>query len=493
MPEAFISKKSVEIALAHLMKFGDTDIFPPTSELRARPWTSLELMPGLKAIDDLALAPKVTAQTNQVREPVYISAFQPRVAVQLPFLISVFSTMHAFSLIKFLEDSRNEILSSAIFSYRSNQSRPQELFDGDIGWQKFVDRQALLASERPWVVSIDIAQFYSSIKLTHLDQLVTRFALDETDASRIKYFFYYSQGPSYGLPVGGDYSRVIGEMILSEIDEKLVHFGWAFCRFVDDIRIYFATEAEARSSSYRLVQLMSLLGFQVNSSKFRIDRVSKIHSTKAVRFDRKKMGNLEQIDSNFFDPYSELVITRVEELKRVALANDLEQLIDCELEKISPDPRAVKMYISALNFSEAIEIERCISKLIQKVMDPHYFFMLPKLVRLFAKIKAQLSRNFLRGVTITLVSQIRNHHHQVPSSVLGQIYRMIYDGDVIVDWSLAQLLSEHFITYSHSLFVRRELVQLLRTEPRIVDEGIIKIIHDNPALLSVWDPSTVIS
>ena len=492
MSNTLVTRSAVETAVKHLLVFGDTDLYPPAIELCYLANNLDRLLPSIAEIEKSAISQKAISHASIARDAFYSGGLGPRIATQLPILLAIFSTIHAFSLVNRFDSLWDYTLNDAVFSYRPNLSQPGELFDRNIGWKDFVKKQEELAEDFPWKISIDLAQFYASVRDHHIEGLGTHLPLAGEDKIFMQFFFQSARGSVYGLPVGGDYSRVIGELILSEFDKYALDRGWRYCRFVDDMRIFFSSEDDARLAIYRLIDFFSQLGFQINQAKFQLEQNLKVLTRTVNRsLGKPKEEGPKCIDS-FFDPYSELVITRVDELKQVSAAQDLKQLIELELEKIVPDIRSLKIYISALHYSSEREVEICYPLLVKQATNVHYFPILPKLVRLTIAIKSAMDPKLVNILAKQLIMNLVGSYRKLPDSVVGQICRIISELSETLDPSSSNFFFGLLREQSGSIFVKREIINLVRLRSEVGDIEVLKMIEKEPVLMSAWDPSSLL-
>lgn len=492
MSEPLVTRPAVEIAVQHLLVYGDTDLYPPAFELQYLADNLDRLVPTVAEIENSAITTGLISDLGIARDTFYSENLRPRVAAQLPVLLAIFSTVHAYSLVSRFDSFWGNAAHKAVFSYRPNLSRPEELFDRDVGWKDFVRRQEELAENLPWKISIDLAQFYASVKSQHIERISAHLPLEIEDQVLMRFFFNSVGGSLHGLPVGGDYSRVIGELILSEIDTFALDRGWQYCRFVDDLRIFFPSEEDARTAVYHFIDFVSQCGLQINPAKFHLEQeIRPQNRTLNLGLKNQEQADGTWVDS-FFDPYSELVITRIEELKHVSAVKSLKQLIELELEKVVPDIRSLKMYVSALHYSSQSEIEICYPLLVRQVTNVHYFPILPKLVRLTIAIKSAMDSDLTRVLARELMENLVRLYPKLPSSVVGQVCRMISELAETIDRAFFDFCFGLLMEQTGSIFVRREIVQLIRLRPEEVNSEVMQRIENDPVLMNVWDPSRLL-
>ena len=169
MSNPLVTRSAVQTAVKHLLVFGDTDLYPPAIELRFLADNLDRLVPSLTEIEKSAMSRTTMSHPGIARDAFYSRDLCPRIATQLPILLAIFSTIHAFSLVNRFDSLWGYTLNDAVFSYRPNLSQPGELFDRNIGWKDFVKKQEELAEDFPWKISIDLAQFYASVRDHHIE------------------------------------------------------------------------------------------------------------------------------------------------------------------------------------------------------------------------------------------------------------------------------------------------------------------------------------
>ncbi len=159
MSKPLVTPPAVQTTVNHLLVFGDTDLYPPAIELRYLTNNLDRLVPIIAEIEKSAISRAAISHSGIARDAFYSGDLRPRIATQLPVLLAIFSTVHAFSLVARFSSLWGNTLNESVFSYRPNLSGAEGLFDRDIGWKDFVKRQEELADDFPWKISIDLAQF----------------------------------------------------------------------------------------------------------------------------------------------------------------------------------------------------------------------------------------------------------------------------------------------------------------------------------------------
>ena len=90
----------------------------------------------------------------------------------------------------------------------------------------------------------DIADFYNQIYLHRVNNVLSESG--STSSNVIENFLSgLNANISRGIPVGPAPSILVAELIMADIDKKILTYTNAFTRYVDDIYIFFGSEAEA--------------------------------------------------------------------------------------------------------------------------------------------------------------------------------------------------------------------------------------------------------
>jgi hypothetical protein len=227
-------------------------------------------------------------------------------------------------------------------SYRFTQLG-DGLFDRAASWRQF--REASIAdckqqAEEAIVVQTDISSFYEHISHHRLENsaadLLSPNSTVPTQIDRL--LSKLASGRSFGLPVGGQCSRILAELLLSSIDRTLSDAKITWRRYVDDFVLVTANQAEAYRALAILAHALADYGLTLNRTKTTL-----LTSKHYVDYVRVQLGGggdeaskLLEIDLKF-DPYSDTAESDYEELKGVVESLDVRALLDTELRKAQPD------------------------------------------------------------------------------------------------------------------------------------------------------------
>ncbi|MEJ2365721.1 MAG: RNA-directed DNA polymerase [Deltaproteobacteria bacterium] len=230
----------------------------------------------------------------------------------------------------------------------------------ETGWDAFVSRSEKLAKgyDPGFVIVADITDFYNQIYTHRIRNLIEEAGDGTCDEQALIIETFLSglnKKTSRGIPVGPAPSIIIAELIMADIDNKIMTYTKDFVRYVDDIRIFFKNREDASYALHELTQYLYSCHRLVFSGE-----KTKIVSTK--RFLDKYLIDEEREENT-------LMIAKAEELA----VGKVDELI----EKLSP-------YV--YDFADLIyerEYERAISEIMEnekfQVLSSTYFELFEKL------------------------------------------------------------------------------------------------------------------
>lgn len=254
--------------------------------------------------------------------------------------------------------------SSRAHSYRFI-SQGDELFDRSASWRAY--RLATLQDleqRDAIVVQTDISSFYERVSHHRLENCVNDlFSNDPTVAAQLdRLLNRMASGRSFGLPVGGQGSRVLAELLLSMIDEQLDAANLEWRRYVDDFVLVTSSHADAYRAISTLSHALADYGLSLNRNKTIV--LSAKHYRDYVQTQLGLTGGgaaqkLLEIDLHF-DPYSDAPDEEFQELKDVVETLDIAALLDQELSKSQPDTFLVSQVGRTLRLHEpALALQLC--------------------------------------------------------------------------------------------------------------------------------------
>lgn len=250
-------------------------------------------------------------------------------------------------------------------SYRYS-AEGAKLFDPEFSWRAF--REACVAEseqadDAAVVIQTDITSFYEHVYHHRIKSLIDDlFPSQPALALQVDILLgRLASGRSFGLPVGGQFSRVLAELLMSEVDKTLHDERLTWQRYVDD----FVLVADNQQAAYRALAKLSLAladyGLTLNRTKtsFLSARHFSAYALTQLSGDGAGASRLREIDLHF-DPYSDNPRDDYEELKATVATLDVRALLELELHKSQPDSFLVAQIGRTLKFhSPGLAMQLC--------------------------------------------------------------------------------------------------------------------------------------
>ena len=247
-----LQQDSLDWALAHVLRYGDTDVFPVPFEYDAieTDWTNVKA--SLAAADVLQWT---TRPQRILLSPKGRNGF--RVITQLdPLDFLVFAAL-VRELAGDLEARRIPTAQGRVFSYRATPLADGQLFAPDTGYRQFLEACRLKLRANPgvrFVGTTDISDFYARIYHHRLENaLHTATARGNHVRAVMRLLSGWNGTETFGIPIGGAPSRLLAETTLADVDEALLAAGIDFVRFNDDYRIF----GESYEHCYRSITFLA--------------------------------------------------------------------------------------------------------------------------------------------------------------------------------------------------------------------------------------------
>ncbi len=316
---------------------------------------------GLRSQGAKAAAKSIDALdifSERLLSPVGAAGF--RIVTKIHPFWSIYFNGLGIAIAEALEPTRN----SRAHSYRFSREGTS-LFDRTASWRAY--RAATISdcetNTEAVVVQTDISGFYGHVYHHRLENCINDlFPTEPTVAAQIDRFLNsFASGRSFGLPVGGQCSRVLGEVLLSQVDRQLQVNNISWRRYVDDFVLIAADHAEAYKALAVLAHALADYGLTLNRTKTTI-----LNAKHYIDYARTQLGGSEEESSKlmqidlYFDPYSDTPESDFDELKEVVDSLDIGALLDLELQKSQPDTFLVSQIGRTLRLHEpAVALQLC--------------------------------------------------------------------------------------------------------------------------------------
>lgn len=341
------TREHFERAAADIAAHGDNDTLPFDIETKFISDRQAELSAICTEFSDELLRDSVENNKNKIDQlvvfserllaPTGPSGFRATTKIQ-PFWNLYFNGL-GVCIASALETDRSE----NVHSYRFKADLGAELFDRNRSWRAY--REATVADAAGLgagsiVVQTDISSFYEHISHHHVENFVDDLIQDggrlgnQINALLAK----FSGGRSFGLPVGGQASRILAELFLSYSDRRLTDAGIKWHRYVDDYVLLAGSTAEAYRALAFLSHALADYGLTLNKSKTVL-----LSAKHYIDYVDAQLGGgddeaekLREIDLRF-DPYSDTSAEDYDSLKETVENLQIQKMLNRELEKALPD------------------------------------------------------------------------------------------------------------------------------------------------------------
>jgi len=289
------------------------------------------------------------------------------------------------------------------------------------------------AAAHQYVVSVDIADFYGRLYHHRIENELKYVDHDGARTNQImKLLASFSQGVSYGLPVGGPGARILSELVLNSVDQLLLSHspGFKFVRFADDYR-FFVNDLEMahRAIGFLSEKLQRNEGLSLQKSKTRIMTSAEYLSSSKPQDPRPGSAAKFLSLHLYYDPYSPTAEEDFESLKEQLSEFDLLGLLRAELFKGRVDVALTRKLVAALKHMPTKPKEQAVQSLLENLetLAP----VLPHVMRAIRENVNELSESTQTEVHATIREMIISGHH------LAQV-------DINLSYMLRVLSQRHF-------------------------------------------------
>ena len=240
-----LDEELLELALNAVVHHGYGDFFPEPTELAIAIANWDQLRPFLAALDLDTYAGYDRIDTFAPKSRLNIR----RVALLHPFDLLLYTGL-VLALRDDITRARLPQSEDRVFSYRADGAAPGILYDDSPSYGDFKQRVKDRVDLNPegFVGITDIADFYPRIyqhRLVNALQAAAGPSKQDHIRALDKMLSRFSDGASYGIPIGPPASRPLAEAVLIDVDSTLMSYRIDFIRFTDDFVIFATTPEDA--------------------------------------------------------------------------------------------------------------------------------------------------------------------------------------------------------------------------------------------------------
>lgn len=408
-----IGTDALEQAVLNIAKLGDTDVLPLAPENHIFFDKAEAAKSALSAIESDFL------EQLSVRSPINHQALAPlgytgfRWVTQIDPLWNAYLLACAAQLAPSLEEARLPREAEIVYSHRFEPNSEDGSLFWRGGYQAFLERGDSLAEQHDYVVTLDIADFYGRVYHHRIENELRYLDPDTHIPSHVTRLLQaFSNGNSYGLPVGGPAARIISEAVLNSTDQLLnsMSGSFSFIRYADDYRVF----ADSLNEAHRAIGMLSekLLrneGLSLQRSKTRIlTRHDYLGSRPAAEPRAGSAAKFLSLQLHF-DPYSPTAEQDYEKLKDQLAEFDVLELLRNELDKGHVNTAVTRRLLAALKHLEEPTKSHAVASLLENVETLAPVF--PYVMRATAQVFDDLADETRSMAVSKLTQMIRDGHH----------------------------------------------------------------------------------
>lgn len=227
---------SLNWALAHILRFGDTDVLPVPFEYQAIKAFQHDIIPKLASVDLKSYRTK-----SFTRQLIPKSSLGFRIVIQPDPIDTLIMNAAAYEACQNVESYRAAVDEKIACSYRLDPQPDGVLFTNGTGWNDFHEASKINSNREDisFVVVADIADFYSQVYHHRLENALESSGVTRERAKNIETILQtLTANTSSGIPVGPTFSAVFAEATLADVDSFLQRKALLHTRYVDDFRIF---------------------------------------------------------------------------------------------------------------------------------------------------------------------------------------------------------------------------------------------------------------
>lgn len=239
-----IQEQSLDWALNHALRYGDTDVFPTPFEYEAiqHDWDNIKQFIMEQNLLNWKVRPLRVLLSPKAK-------YGFRFITQLDPLDFVVFASVIKEIANDIESRRIPVNEKRVFSYRVDIDNNGQLFGRAVGYRDFLSQCNEILANNPgysYVATTDIADFYSRIYIHRLKNALNSATTRASHVGTIMNLLSGWNGTeTFGIPVGNAPSRLLAEITLSDVDEALLANGIEYIRYNDDYRIFATDYTEA--------------------------------------------------------------------------------------------------------------------------------------------------------------------------------------------------------------------------------------------------------
>ena len=457
---------AIDVAIAHIKNCGASDLFAAQPETEKLIEHRILAKQYIKKIDDLILSNSPVCFLPTTEDLFVTAPFKFRLGAMIDPLLNLYATSVLVDLSPKIERMRIEVEKGRVFSYRVSKNITSDWFRRDVGWTGFNDATIKNTEKFKFVALLDISQFYKSLSSNMVMSAFQDSCYRTEERARLSQILKYLGVDEKGLPVGGSFSRLLAEAAVCPVDMALEKQGINFTRFVDDFRIFANDREELNRQIYAFTKLLNQHGLRPNNHKIGIMESAQIledidfQKTPLIVEKAKSKFEKPIIVRQAFDPYSELVIGKVEELKNISGTSSIAAAVSQELEKSTPSMQGLKVFTSALMYSTDEDCIEVAALLFAQMHRAELLILLLRLMNILRERAMQFSDEQNAFLSNSIEASLIKHCKTLPDSAAAVLLFGLQHLKHKCTPEFVSVLGEHLRGYECSAYLSRQILFL---------------------------------
>ncbi len=347
-----------KMAVHNIAEKGDTDIFPFPIERYLFQDKQKEILRFLSDMDTNYDTLINTGTIDCIKACIPHNYRGFRWATMIDPLWNAFFLAEVLKISRQIENKRIPVKEKSVFSYRLKYDKSTGLiFDPAVSFQSYTQTSEKMAEKCSFVINFDLANFYNCINHERLREiLLDDIGADPETAGRIMTLIsrFSGGGEAFGLPIGGNASRILAEAYLIRSDNFMKENGIKFCRFVDDYYVYAGSRNDAFSILNRCADFFQRylgLTFQKSKTSIMSKKDFKAHSESVLEEIRKENDPARASILSFkrgADKYLEMGNEEMRDLRGRINGSELVSLLRLECTKTEINQTFSKQIVNAV-------------------------------------------------------------------------------------------------------------------------------------------------
>ena len=467
-----VSSSSLLLAVRNIAENGDTDVFPFPLEnhwFHDQEATIVEILQEIDRDFDSWISKYPVVSVSALAGVGYAGF---RAATQIDPIWNAYLLALVIEIAPDLENARVASIKKIVFSYRYAPSTANNtLFDPDLGWNAYHKAAIERATSAEVIISTDISDFYPRVYHHRLENAMGQATANKEAVRRIMVILSQLAlgGKSYGLPVGGNASRLLAEILLNRTDRLLLAKGINFLRFVDDYTVFGKSREDAQSALVYLSEvLLDNEGLTLSRAKTRFMTQSEfIRSSPIAILTPGETGDDTEVKRFLrlrlrYDPYSPTADEDYLNLRRELQQFNVTKMLAREMGKSRVDERLVRQLIRSIKFMGREVQEAAVLSLLENIdvlypVFPTVAILLKTLLPDLTEVLKSRLFDVIRGLI-----QRGSHITLVPTNLGYAVRLLAFDRSEETDALLIELYDQP----KTNMMLKRDIV-LAMTKRRI--------------------------